>query len=80
MSIYPHLVEGPTEAMLRPVEVPMLLVYGSDDVLPPALTPGEERHFPGGLTRAVINGAVDWPHQERPDEFNRILIDWLTSS
>lgn len=77
VSIYPHLLHGPTEAMVRTVECPLLLIYGADDVLPPALTPGEEHHHPGGLHRAPIAGSVHWPHRERPDEVNATLLDWL---
>lgn len=84
VSVYPNFVPGPetgiTGAMTRPLELPAMLVYGADDVLPPALTPGEEQLHPGGFRREAIDGAVHWPHRERPDEFNEVLLDWLASS
>ena len=81
VSVYPNFVptetSGITEAMTRPVELPSMLVYGSEDVLPPALTRGEEQFHPGGLRREVIDGAVHWPHRERPDVVNELLLNWL---
>jgi pimeloyl-ACP methyl ester carboxylesterase len=84
VSVYPNFVPsettGITEAMTKPVELPSMLVYGSDDVLPPALTEGEEAFHPGGFRREVVDGAVHWPHRERPDAFNAILLEWLRES
>jgi pimeloyl-ACP methyl ester carboxylesterase len=84
VSVYPNFVPGETtgitEAMTRPIELPSMLVYGSDDVLPPALTEGEESFHPGGLRREVVEGAVHWPHRERPEAFNRALLEWLAES
>jgi pimeloyl-ACP methyl ester carboxylesterase len=83
VSVYPNFVPtettGITPAMTAPIEIPAMLVYGSDDVLPPALTAGEEAHHPGGLRREAIDGAVHWPHRERPDVVNQILLDWLAA-
>ena len=81
VSVYPNFVPtettGITSAMTAPIEIPAMLVYGSDDVLPPALTEGEEKLHPGGFRREAIDGAVHWPHRERPDAVNEILLDWL---
>ena len=33
--------------------------------------------FPGGLEVVRVDGAGHFLHQEKPDEVNRILIDWL---
>ena len=40
------------------------------DYLDPAL-------YPRGLRRERIEGAGHFAHQEKPDEFNRLLLDWL---
>ena len=36
-----------------------------------------EQDFPAGLEVARVEQAGHFLHQERPDEVNRILLDWL---
>jgi pimeloyl-ACP methyl ester carboxylesterase len=36
-----------------------------------------ERDFPAGLRIERIEGAGHWAHMERPDEVNRLLLDWM---
>lgn len=59
------------------VSQPMLMIAAdSDPVLPLSLTQGMER-WVGQLERVVIEGCTHWTQQERPDEVNAALIDWL---
>lgn len=37
-----------------------------------------EEDFEAGVTVRRLEDAGHFPHQERPDDFNRLLIDWLT--
>lgn len=63
----------------KPCSVPLLAITGATDgcmdtrlydMLEPSL-------FPAGLRVERIAGAGHFAHQERPDEVNRLLIDWL---
>lgn len=59
------------------VEAPTLMVaVDRDPVLPAALARGMERWIPD-LTVRHIADCGHWTQQERPDEVNRILIDFL---
>lgn len=64
----------------KPCAVPLLAITGASDgcmdtrlhdMLDPAL-------FPGGLRVERIDGAGHFAHQERPDQVNALLIDWLS--
>jgi len=39
-----------------------------------------ERDFPAGLRIKRIEGAGHWAHREKPDEVNRLLLDWISAS
>lgn len=78
VSVYPSFISpGITDAMKRPLDLPTLVIYGSDDVLPVELTRGEERHHTAGFRREVVEGAIHWPHRERPERFNEIILQWF---
>jgi pimeloyl-ACP methyl ester carboxylesterase len=81
VSVYTNFIPGENsglpQATMRPAEQPTLLIYGSDDVLPPALTQGEERYYVAEFRREVIEGCVHWPQRERPNAVNAILLDWF---
>jgi soluble epoxide hydrolase/lipid-phosphate phosphatase len=63
----------------RKVEQPALMVTaGKDAVLTPALSEGMEQWVPN-LTRGHIEQCGHWTQQERPEELNTILVNWLTS-
>ncbi len=59
-------------------DVPCLMVTAAwDPVLPPALAAG----MPDLITDLEIHEIAEcghWTQQERPDELNRVLIDWLS--
>lgn len=59
------------------VLVPALMISAADDfLLPPETTRGMEDIVPM-LERHLIVGNGHWTQQERPEEVNRLLIDWL---
>ena len=59
------------------IRCPALMVTaGKDPVLTPRLSEGMERVIPQ-LQRGHIKQCGHWTQQERPDELNRILLDWL---
>ena len=57
--------------------VPCLMVSADrDDVLTPAQAVGMDEVI-GDLETVVLNGVGHWTQQERPEEVNRLLTDWL---
>jgi pimeloyl-ACP methyl ester carboxylesterase len=59
------------------IEVPVLLVTAEHGaIVPAAHTAGMERLCPD-LTRAHIEDAGHFVHQERPEEVNRVIIEFL---
>jgi len=63
----------------RQIECPALMVTaGKDPVLSPALAANMESLIPH-LQRGHIEDCAHWTQQERPQELNRILLDWLAT-
>jgi pimeloyl-ACP methyl ester carboxylesterase/predicted glycosyltransferase len=65
-----------TEALLRSVDRPVLVIRGSED----RCRPQEEMAGVAGLTRArevVLDGAGHLPHAREPVEVNRLLRDFI---
>jgi soluble epoxide hydrolase/lipid-phosphate phosphatase len=61
------------------IDRPALMVTaGKDPVLTPQLAAGMEQWIPN-LARGHIENCAHWTQQERPQELNSILIDWLRS-
>jgi pimeloyl-ACP methyl ester carboxylesterase len=59
------------------IDVPCLYVGAEDDVvLPPSSADGMEKMIPQ-LDKVTIKACGHWTQQERPEEFNRVVIDWL---
>jgi pimeloyl-ACP methyl ester carboxylesterase len=75
---FDHNWESTPEQDGAHITVPSLMVTAEwDPVLPPAIAQG----MPGycdDLEMQMIGKCGHWTQQEHPDEFNRILIDWLT--
>jgi pimeloyl-ACP methyl ester carboxylesterase len=55
--------------------IPALVVHGADDPIP--LYASEETARRLGAPLAVIEGSGHCPHVERPDEFVRVLDNFL---
>ncbi|MDX1384844.1 MAG: alpha/beta hydrolase [Thermoanaerobaculia bacterium] len=59
------------------IDVPCLYIGAADDVvLPPSSADGMES-FIADLEKQTIDDCGHWTQQEKPEELNRILIDWL---
>jgi pimeloyl-ACP methyl ester carboxylesterase len=59
------------------IDVPSLYVGAANDVvLPPSSANGMERMVPD-LEKQTIADCGHWTQQEKPTEFNQIIIDWL---
>jgi pimeloyl-ACP methyl ester carboxylesterase len=59
------------------VAQPSLMVMAElDSVLPPAAADGMEAFVPN-LDRALVKGSGHWTQQEKPEEVNAILIEWM---
>lgn len=66
-------MEGVTEK----VTCPALMVMAENDVvLRPSLADGMEAYVPD-LEKHLIKGCGHWTQSEKPDELNRVMIDWL---
>jgi pimeloyl-ACP methyl ester carboxylesterase len=62
----------------RPVEAPCLMITAEwDAALPPELAAGMPALCPD-LETHLIRECGHWTQQEKPDELNRLLVDWLT--
>ena len=63
--------------VVEKVNVPGLMISAADDVvLPPRLADGMENFVPD-LEKHVIPACGHWTQQEKPEETNRIIVDWL---
>jgi pimeloyl-ACP methyl ester carboxylesterase len=59
------------------VDQPALMITAENDpFLPPHLADGMERFVPDLETRMILD-CGHWTQQERPEEVNRLLLDWL---
>lgn len=65
---------------MAPVLVPTLFLHGAQDGCMGAyLTAGMEPLFPAGLQQHILAGAGHFLHQEKPDEVNRLVLDFLAA-
>ena len=63
---------------LKDLEAPILAVWGEDDLIIPPVKAEDVRRFLPGSTVHVLRECGHWPHMEKPDEFNRILTNFLS--
>jgi pimeloyl-ACP methyl ester carboxylesterase len=60
------------------IRVPALFVAGTADPIGPTMNPARAREVVAGpYTETWIEGAGHWVQQERPDDVNRILVEFL---
>ena len=66
-----------TEGIAQKVDVPCLMVMAANDiVLRPSLADGMEAYVPD-LEKHLIEDCGHWTQAEKPDELNRVMVDWL---
>lgn len=67
-------------AMATPINVPALMIHGRDDgCIGAELLTGMEALFPKGLKIEVMPGAGHFVHQERPEQVNELMLEFLKS-
>lgn len=65
------------EGVAQKVNVPCLMVMAENDiVLRPSLADGMEAFVPD-LEKHLIKDCGHWTQAEKPEELNRVMIDWL---
>jgi pimeloyl-ACP methyl ester carboxylesterase len=62
---------------LNELKIPVQLIWGADDPLFPVAHAERAQSLIGHSKLAVIEGAGHTPQSERPEEFNRVLDDFL---
>ena len=60
--------------------VPMLVVWGGRDPIVPALHAESVRSLVPSARVEVFPGAGHWPHLDEPEEFCRILLDFIATT
>ena len=63
---------------LGEIRCPTLFIQGEKDSLVPMAAAREAAQRVPGARLAVIHGAGHWPMREKPQEFNRLLLEFLT--
>ncbi len=64
----------------RPIQVPTLYLHGRrDGCIGVELAEGMEAYFEQGLRKVIVEEAGHFVHQERPEEVNRLILEFLSS-
>ena len=63
---------------LRDLPHPLLAVWGDEDLVIPPVSAAEVQRALPRSTVHVLPECGHWPHMEKPEEFNRILTDFLS--
>ncbi len=58
------------------VQPSLMIMAENDVVLPPSAADGMEKYVPD-LDRVLIHGCGHWTQQEKPDETNSAIADWM---
>ena len=74
-----HMIplEPPAIKRLAEVRVPTLIVVGDEDVPEVIEAAGILEQGIAGARKVVIAGAAHHPHMEKPEDFNRVVLDFL---
>jgi len=74
----PTLMETQMRISMSPVDVPALYLHGArDGCIGAELAAGMDALFPRGLRTETIADAGHFLHQERPEEVNRVVLEFL---
>ena len=65
---------------LRELPIPLLAVWGEEDLVIPPVSAEEVRSVLPNSAIHVLPECGHWPHMEKPEEFNRILTDFLSQA
>ena len=72
---------GMQAKLSQPIEIPSLHIHGAmDGCIGAELTEEMESFFIAGLELAIVPDAGHFVQQERPQEFNRIVLEFLGRS
>lgn len=77
MALRPQGATAPT--LLNRLSLPMLLVWGEQDMLVPLQVGWQCQRLRRELPLALIPAAGHCPHDEQPDIFNEVLLAWLNN-
>jgi pimeloyl-ACP methyl ester carboxylesterase len=69
----------PVKVMLPQIKIPMLLIWGLQDRMIPPKQAKEIASLNPRLQLIELENVGHCPHDECPDRFNAILLDWLNS-
>ena len=74
-----HMIplEPPAINRLAEVRVPTLIVVGDEDVPQVIEAAGILEQGIAGAQKVVVAGTAHHPHMEKPEEFNRVVLDFL---
>jgi pimeloyl-ACP methyl ester carboxylesterase len=70
----------PARARLGRIRIPTLVVIGDRDAPSVRMFADSTARMIPGAERVVLEGTDHLPHMERPEEFNRILVEFLKSA
>ena len=75
MALRPQAATAP--ALLKRLSQPLLLIWGLEDRLVPVLVAEQVGRLRPDLPLELIEGSGHCPHDEHPDAFNALLLQWL---
>jgi len=63
---------------INSIGIPVLIIWGGDDKTFPIRVAEHFHHKIDSSTLIIFNEAGHVPHWEKPDEFNRVVLDFIT--
>ena len=72
-----QLGRGDDELANWDIRVPCLYIGAENDVILPPSSADNIENFVADLERYTVRDCGHWTQQEKPDEFNRVVMDWL---